>query len=164
LERAPRSTVIFNMAHTISDTAHQAGVNPDTLRYYEHLGLLAPVERMANGYRRYDSGVVDRIRFIKGAHAPGSDSATLRNCWTSATAAPAHAVTPARCWSSASATSTANSIGCGVFAVSSPTCSPASTTALNSPLAPGGARPSSSLREVSVDNQRALPVLRLPLR
>lgn len=56
---------------TISATADQAGVSPDTLRYYEKVGLLEPGERTASGYRLYDSTVTDRVRFIKGAQRMG---------------------------------------------------------------------------------------------
>jgi DNA-binding transcriptional MerR regulator len=63
--------VIVEMVNTISAIARQAGVSPDTLRYYERLGLVAPAQRMANGYRRYDPDVVDRVRLIKGAQRTG---------------------------------------------------------------------------------------------
>jgi DNA-binding transcriptional MerR regulator len=53
--------------HTISKTAADAGVSSDTLRYYERVGLLAPPERSASGYRVYDAATVERVRLIKGA-------------------------------------------------------------------------------------------------
>lgn len=57
--------------HTISEIASEVGVSPDTLRYYERLGLLAPPERTVAGYRRYAPSAVQRVRFIKGAQRMG---------------------------------------------------------------------------------------------
>jgi DNA-binding transcriptional MerR regulator len=57
--------------HTISEAASHVGVSPDTLRYYERVGLLAPPERTATGYRRYAPSAVQRVRFIKGAQRMG---------------------------------------------------------------------------------------------
>lgn len=56
---------------TISDAARRSGVSPDTLRYYERLGLVRPEGRSAAGYRLYDSTTVGRVRFIKGAQRMG---------------------------------------------------------------------------------------------
>jgi DNA-binding transcriptional MerR regulator len=57
--------------HKISAVASEAGVSPDTLRYYERLGLLTPPERTATGYRRYAPSAARRVRFIKGAQRMG---------------------------------------------------------------------------------------------
>jgi DNA-binding transcriptional MerR regulator len=56
---------------TVSGLAARVGVSPDAVRYYERLGLLAPPERSAAGYRRYDQGAVERLRFVKGAQRVG---------------------------------------------------------------------------------------------
>jgi MerR family mercuric resistance operon transcriptional regulator len=71
LEQTPRSTVPAVVTQTISQTAAEAGVSPDTLRYYERLGLLDAPERTASGYRVYDAGTAGRVRFIKGAQRTG---------------------------------------------------------------------------------------------
>lgn len=55
----------------ISDLAAQAGVTPDTLRYYERVGLLPPPHRTRTGYRLYDGATADRIGFIHKAQALG---------------------------------------------------------------------------------------------
>jgi DNA-binding transcriptional MerR regulator len=47
------------------------GVSPDTLGYYERVGLLAPPERSSNGYRVYDDATTERVRLIKGAQRLG---------------------------------------------------------------------------------------------
>lgn len=59
------------MAVTISKLADQAGVSPDTLRYYERRGLLAPPARSASGYRLYGDEVLERLRFIRNARRMG---------------------------------------------------------------------------------------------
>lgn len=56
---------------TISHVARQGGVNLQTIRYYERLGLLAPAYRTETGYRIYQNDTVRRIRFIKRAQELG---------------------------------------------------------------------------------------------
>lgn len=55
----------------MSQVARQAGVNPQTLRYYERRGLLRIPDRLNSGYRSYGSDSVGRIRFIKRAQQLG---------------------------------------------------------------------------------------------
>lgn len=52
---------------TIGQVAKQAGVNIDTIRYYERIGLLSPPQRKESGYRQYLDDAILRIRFIKHA-------------------------------------------------------------------------------------------------
>jgi MerR family copper efflux transcriptional regulator len=52
---------------TIGRLAERAGVNIDTIRYYERNGLLPPAVRRPSGYREYGEGDVDRLRFIRRA-------------------------------------------------------------------------------------------------
>ncbi len=52
---------------TISQLASQVDVRPDTVRYYERIGLLSPPPRTSGDHRRYDAAALDRLRFIKGA-------------------------------------------------------------------------------------------------
>ena len=49
----------------IGEVAAQAGVNIQTLRYYERRGLLEEPERRPSGYRTYQPGAVRVVRFIK---------------------------------------------------------------------------------------------------
>ncbi|WP_149205376.1 MerR family transcriptional regulator [Actinotalea subterranea] len=51
-------------AHTIETVAALTGMTPPTLRYYERIGLLAPVERDAAGRRRYSEGDLGMIGFV----------------------------------------------------------------------------------------------------
>ena len=56
---------------TIGKVARQAGVNIQTIRYYERERLLMPSGRRESGYRLYTSEAVQRIRFIKSAQQLG---------------------------------------------------------------------------------------------
>lgn len=53
------------------EVAQQAGVNPQTLRYYERRGLLKEPPRRPSGYRYYARDAVDRLRFVKRAQQLG---------------------------------------------------------------------------------------------
>lgn len=53
------------------DLARMAGVNNQTLRYYERRNLLPKPERTEAGYRLYEDDAVRRIRFIKKAQYLG---------------------------------------------------------------------------------------------
>lgn len=55
----------------ISEVAAKAGVNQQTLRYYERRGILAEPDRTPAGYRQYEPETVDRVRFIKRAQELG---------------------------------------------------------------------------------------------
>ena len=48
----------------VSDLANTAGVNPQTVRYYEGEGLLDEPRRGTSGYRDYDQRAQRRLRFI----------------------------------------------------------------------------------------------------
>ncbi len=55
----------------ISEAAQEAGVNVQTLRYYERRGLLARPQRRDSGYREFDTSAVQVVRFIKRAQELG---------------------------------------------------------------------------------------------
>ncbi|MCB1168111.1 MAG: heavy metal-responsive transcriptional regulator [Leptospiraceae bacterium] len=57
--------------YTTGKLARRAGVNLQTIRYYERSGLLPPPERNESGYRQYTESALIRIRFIKKAQALG---------------------------------------------------------------------------------------------
>jgi Hg(II)-responsive transcriptional regulator len=54
-----------------SELAGQAGVNTETLRYYERRGLLTQPPRTPGGYRDYPPTAVELPRFIKRAQELG---------------------------------------------------------------------------------------------
>ena len=56
---------------TIGKVASGAGVNVQTVRYYERRGLLPRPQRTSSGYRQFGPDTVPRIRFIKRAQELG---------------------------------------------------------------------------------------------
>jgi DNA-binding transcriptional MerR regulator len=57
--------------YSIQEAAHQTGLSEHTLRYYERVGLIEPVERAENGHRRYSPGDLGWIEFLKCLRATG---------------------------------------------------------------------------------------------
>ncbi|GMQ90356.1 MAG: Hg(II)-responsive transcriptional regulator [Gammaproteobacteria bacterium] len=57
--------------YTIGKLARDAGVNVETIRYYERLGLIRRPLTPVQGYRRYPSDTVARLRFIRRAQRLG---------------------------------------------------------------------------------------------
>lgn len=55
----------------IGAAAEQAGVNVQTLRYYERRGLLPRAPRRVSGYREFPDDAVRVVRFIKRAQDLG---------------------------------------------------------------------------------------------
>jgi Hg(II)-responsive transcriptional regulator len=55
----------------MSEAAQRAGVNVQTIRYYERRGLLPSPTRRKSGYREFPMDTVRRIRFIKRAQDLG---------------------------------------------------------------------------------------------
>lgn len=49
---------------TITQVSEKYGINANTLRYYERIGLLPPVPRQKNGNRYYDDGIQGWIEMI----------------------------------------------------------------------------------------------------
>lgn len=50
---------------TIAEVGKKYNLTPDTLRYYEKIGLISNVPRQKNGIRNYDDKTCRRIEFIK---------------------------------------------------------------------------------------------------
>jgi Hg(II)-responsive transcriptional regulator len=57
--------------YKIGKTAKLAGVNKETIRYYERRNLIPEPDRMDSGYRLFSQHHVDQIRFIKRAQELG---------------------------------------------------------------------------------------------
>ena len=55
----------------IGRLAANAGVNVETIRYYQRRGLLSEPDKPLNGHRRYPAESVKRVRFIKRAQVLG---------------------------------------------------------------------------------------------
>ncbi|SDX75686.1 MerR family transcriptional regulator, mercuric resistance operon regulatory protein [Collimonas sp. OK242] len=56
---------------TIGKLAEAAGVNVETIRYYQRRGLLDEPAKPLGGHRRYPADMSKRVRFIKRAQALG---------------------------------------------------------------------------------------------
>ncbi|GAB3038626.1 MULTISPECIES: Hg(II)-responsive transcriptional regulator [Oleiagrimonas] len=56
---------------TIGAFAATAGVNVETIRFYQKRGLLPTPERPQGRIRRYGQGDVERVRFVKSAQRLG---------------------------------------------------------------------------------------------
>lgn len=63
---------------TIGHLAKQAGVNLETVRYYERRGLLPKPPRSASGYRLFPSDAARRLRFIRRAQELGFSLKEIR--------------------------------------------------------------------------------------
>ena len=63
----------------IGQVAERTGVSPDTLRYYERMGLLPRVGRTNAGYRQYSESAVEQIRFVRTAFRFGFSLKQMAN-------------------------------------------------------------------------------------
>ena len=63
----------------IGELATASGLTRDALRYYERQGLLPRSRRTTGGFREYDGGAIDRVRFIKQAQAHGLSLREIRD-------------------------------------------------------------------------------------
>ena len=61
----------------ISEVGEKYGLTPDTLRYYERIGLIPPVKRRPNGIREYDDYSCGWIQFIHCMRKAGMPVETL---------------------------------------------------------------------------------------
>ena len=63
---------------TIGQVAKAAGVNVETIRYYQRLAMLEEPEKPLGGVRRYADEAVARVRFIKRAQELGFSLAEIQ--------------------------------------------------------------------------------------
>ena len=68
-----------NPALAIGELAARAGLTRDALRYYERLGMIAPLCRTSGGFRVYAPEVIERLRFIKQAQRHGMTLAEIKD-------------------------------------------------------------------------------------
>jgi DNA-binding transcriptional MerR regulator len=62
----------------IGDLSRAAGVNIETIRYYERIGVLPKATRQVNGRRTYSLDDARRLGFIRHARDLGFDLADVR--------------------------------------------------------------------------------------
>ena len=63
---------------TIGQLAREAGINLETVRYYERRGLLPKPPRTSSGYRLFPMDAAQRLRFIKRAKDLGFSLAEIQ--------------------------------------------------------------------------------------
>lgn len=63
---------------TIGALSHLAGVNIETIRYYERIDLMTKPPRTAGGHRSYQPEHIERLRFIRRARELGFGIANVR--------------------------------------------------------------------------------------
>jgi MerR family mercuric resistance operon transcriptional regulator len=56
---------------TIGDVSRRVGVNIETIRYYERVGLMPPPKRTSGGQRSYDESDLRTLGFIRKARELG---------------------------------------------------------------------------------------------
>jgi DNA-binding transcriptional MerR regulator len=54
----------MNPSLTIKEVATETGLTAYTLRYYERIGLIAPIRRAPSGQRRYAASDMDWLKFL----------------------------------------------------------------------------------------------------
>lgn len=62
---------------TISEISQKYNLSPDTLRYYERIGLISNVPRSQSGIRNYDERTCKRIEFVKCMRSAGVEIEAL---------------------------------------------------------------------------------------
>ncbi|MFE6870372.1 MerR family transcriptional regulator [Kitasatospora sp. NPDC057692] len=62
--RDPVGTADGTPRHTIGEVSAASGLTAHTLRWYERIGLLDPVDRSASGQRRYCDADLHRLAFL----------------------------------------------------------------------------------------------------
>ena len=55
----------------IAEVSEQYGISSDTLRYYERIGLIPPVNRNGSGVRDYNELDIRRVEFAKCMRSAG---------------------------------------------------------------------------------------------
>lgn len=66
------------MTLKIGEVARQTGISVEAIRYYERLGLVQEALRTDSGYRKFEPGVVRRLRFVQRAQALGFSLQEIR--------------------------------------------------------------------------------------
>jgi DNA-binding transcriptional MerR regulator len=64
--------------YTVSEASERSGFSVDTLRYYERLGLLEPVDRSVGRQRRYREGDLDWLGFVSCLRGTGMPVREMR--------------------------------------------------------------------------------------
>ncbi|MGH9482651.1 MAG: MerR family transcriptional regulator [Terriglobales bacterium] len=63
----------------IGKVSRLTGLSADAIRFYERQRLLEPAARSTGGYRHFNDGAVERIRFIRSAQQLGFSLPEIRD-------------------------------------------------------------------------------------
>ncbi|HEX7105703.1 MAG TPA: MerR family transcriptional regulator [Acidothermaceae bacterium] len=66
------------MTYSVGEAAERSGFSVDTLRYYERLGLLEPIERTSGQQRRYREADLDWLGFVSCLRGTGMPVREMR--------------------------------------------------------------------------------------
>ena len=66
------------MKYTIGQLGKLTNTKVPTIRYYEEIGLVAPLGRSKGGQRRYDEPAVRRLAFVRHAREMGFSLESIR--------------------------------------------------------------------------------------
>jgi len=66
------------ITYSVGEAAQRSGFSIDTLRYYERLGLLEPVERTSGQQRRYRAADLDWLGFVACLRGTGMPVREMR--------------------------------------------------------------------------------------
>ena len=67
------------MQYAIGELSNQTGIKPETIRYFEKIGLMSAAERQENGYRRYRDAHVRQLQFIQRCRKLGFSQHEIRD-------------------------------------------------------------------------------------
>ena len=62
----------------IKEASSTTGISSDTIRYYERIGLIMPIERV-NGIRKFNERNINQINFAKTMRKAGLSIETLKD-------------------------------------------------------------------------------------
>lgn len=74
----------------IGELAARSGLKPQTIRYYERLGILSRPVRTAAGYRRYDERAIEELELVTAARSLGFSLNEVNGILAVVRAGPAH--------------------------------------------------------------------------
>jgi MerR family mercuric resistance operon transcriptional regulator len=74
----PRITSARAQHYTIGEIAELTGVNLETIRYFEKIGLIGAADRSAGGHRQFTAEHAERLQFIRHARDMGFSQDDVR--------------------------------------------------------------------------------------
>lgn len=76
--------------YAIGEISARTDIKPETIRYFEKIGLITQAARQPNGYRQYDDNHLRQLRFIQHCRKLGFSQKEIRDLVTVFEHAKAH--------------------------------------------------------------------------